>query len=451
VVGLTMLAPPGTGRRVAVTRTAMVDARAARVVERLVARLEIAELAVDGRALARAEELVLAFLNRAVALAADGYASVEEIDTAMRLGCRLPIGPLELLDLCGLDSAHELMDLLHRRTGGRAHRPAPLLGGLVRSGAHGRKTRRGFHGYTAAGDRRPLGGGAGRPAPAASGLDTVGVLGSGTMARGIAETAATAGYPTVLVARDRGRAGAAVESIGASLLRAVRRGVITPGVRDRALALLRAGKDTLALAECDLVIEAVVEDIDVKRAVFGELDKVCAPSAVLATTTSSLPVIDCANATSRPADVVGLHFFNPVPAMRLVELVRTEHTRSTVLKTARMFCGSLGKTVVECGDRCGFIVNFLLFPYLNDAIALLEAGAASIPEIDAGIEQGFGFPMGPFALMDTIGLDVCLDILRGLNRAFPAVASPPNPLLGHLVAAGHTGRKTGGGFFNYER
>jgi 3-hydroxybutyryl-CoA dehydrogenase len=205
------------------------------------------------------------------------------------------------------------------------------------------------------------------------------------------------------------------------------------------------------LGEADLVVEAVAEELGVKRAVFAELDKACKPGAVLASTTSSLPVIECAAATSRPEDVVGLHFFNPAPAMKLVEVVSTIATGADVLATADAVCAALGKNPVHCGDRAGFIVNALLFPYLNDAVKMLEAHYANADDIDTAMKVGCGLPMGPFELLDVVGLDVSLAIQRTLFNEFRESGFSPSPLLEHLVTAGRLGRKSGQGFRDYAR
>jgi 3-hydroxybutyryl-CoA dehydrogenase len=187
----------------------------------------------------------------------------------------------------------------------------------------------------------------------------------------------------------------------------------------------------------------------VKKAVFQALDEVCKPGAVLATTTSSLPVIECAAATSRPGDVVGLHFFNPAQVMKLVEIVDTIATSPSAVATARAVCLDLGKEPVHCGDRAGFIVNALLFPYLNDAVKMLEAHYADASDIDNAMKVGCGLPMGPFELLDVVGLDVSLAIERTLYLEFREAGFAPAPLLEHLVTAGRLGRKTGKGFRDY--
>ena len=200
------------------------------------------------------------------------------------------------------------------------------------------------------------------------------------------------------------------------------------------------------LADVDLVVEAVVEEIGVKTALFANLDEICKPGAVLATTTSSLPVVEMAAVTSRPADVVGMHFFNPAAIMRLVEIVAHVSTAPDVIATAAEVCKKTGKHAVHCGDRAGFIVNALLFPYLNDAVRMLEAHYATADEIDVAMKKGCGLPMGPFELLDVVGNDVSLAIQQTLYREFREPGFAPAPMLEHLVTAGYLGRKTGRGF-----
>jgi 3-hydroxybutyryl-CoA dehydrogenase len=201
----------------------------------------------------------------------------------------------------------------------------------------------------------------------------------------------------------------------------------------------------------DLALEAVAEDLDVKRELFATLDKVCKPGAVLATTTSSLPVVQCATATSRPADVIGMHFFNPAPAMKLVEVVSTVLTAPDVTSTVLELCAKVRKHPVECGDRAGFIVNALLFPYLNDAVRMIEEHYTSVDDADTAMKLGCGYPMGPFELLDVVGLDVSLTIEKVLHSEFREPGLAPAPLLEHLVAAGCLGRKTGRGFRDHAR
>ncbi|WP_394619052.1 3-hydroxyacyl-CoA dehydrogenase family protein [Lentzea sp. JNUCC 0626] len=390
--------------------------------------------------------LRLGYLNAAARMYGEGYASRDDIDTAMTLGCGLPVGPLAQLDRMGVDVALDALTALHERTGEPQHRPAPLLTAMASAGLLGVKTGRGFHDYRTSPDSTT----APVAAPSARLPERIGIIGSGTMARGIAEVLTTSGFATTLVARTELRtkeAGAAVER---SLDRRVRRGRITPDALAAAIDLLTCETELGAIAGCDVVIEAVAEDLGVKRRVFGELDAIARPGAVLATTTSSLSVLDCATATGRPQDVVGLHFFNPPPAMRLVEVVRTLFTAPEVVAGALALTRALGKTPVACADRTGFIVNALLFPYLNNAVAAVERHHVAVADVDRVITGAHGHPMGPFRLLDTIGLDVALAIQESLHAAFAPVVPAPARHLTDLVAAGVLGRKSGRGFLGHD-
>ncbi|MFB9909394.1 3-hydroxyacyl-CoA dehydrogenase family protein [Allokutzneria oryzae] len=447
VVGLGFLAPPAERIGVELVTTAMSTAETTAKAKALLGLLPIAQKDL-GAARGLAWDLVLAYLNRSVALYEAGYATREDIDTAMRLGCGLPTGPLALLDRIGLDVAQKALADLHARTDIATHAPTGLLNRMVDGGLLGRKVGQGFYTYSASGgiDSEPERCDRGGTVPART-VNRIGVIGSGTMARGIAQVTTQAGLETVLVARDEHKADAAARAIDDSLVRAVRRGRVTPDQRRDALALLIPSASRIAVAECDLVIEATAEEIDVKTEVFAELDEICKPGAILATTTSSLSVTACAEATSRRADVIGMHFFNPAPAMRLVEVSRTEFTGDDVLTSVHALASRLGKTTVDCSDRAGFIVNYLLFPYLNDAIRLVESGAATVPGLDAAIESGFGYPMGPFTLLDTIGLDISEAIQWRLHEINYDPDVKPATLLTSLVELGRLGRKTGAGFW----
>ena len=250
----------------------------------------------------------------------------------------------------------------------------------------------------------------------------------------------------LLVARGDAKVDAVVERVTRSLDKQVQRDRLTGDERDAAVARVRGSSRLDDLGGCDLVVEAVVEELSVKQALFENLDEICRPDAILATTTSSLPVIECAAVTGRPGPVVGMHFFNPAPQMRLVEVVSTVATSDEVAETVRAVCARLGKYAVSCGDRAGFIVNALLFPYLNDAVKMLEAHYATADDIDTAMKEGCPLPMGPFELLDVVGNDVSLAIQRTLYREFREPGFAPAPLLEHLVTAGYLGRKTGRGF-----
>jgi 3-hydroxybutyryl-CoA dehydrogenase len=221
--------------------------------------------------------------------------------------------------------------------------------------------------------------------------------------------------------------------------------------RDATLARVTATSSLADLADCDLVIESVVEDLSVKKDLFNELDRAVKPEAVIATNTSTLPVVDLAVETSRPDRVCGVHFFNPAPAMSLVEVVRPLTASDETIESVRAFATACGKTPVEVKDRAGFVVNALLFPYLNNAVRMLENGTASAGDIDAAMQGGCNFPMGPLALLDLVGLDTSLAILDALYNEFRDPNYAPVPLLRRMVSAGQLGRKSGSGFYDYAK
>jgi len=388
--------------------------------------------------------LLMAYLNGAAAMYEQGYAARDDIDTAMRLGCGLPTGPLAQLDQIGLDVVHDTLEAMHERTGDRGYAPTQVLTTMRDAGLLGRKTGRGFYDY---GSKSPTP----REELPPSQVAVIGVVGAGTMATGIAEVCARAGYPTVLAARTDVRAKEALRAVEESMDRAVHRGRLSTVDHQAAMGLLSGDGELDALAGCDLVIEAVREDITVKRRIFGELDRVCADHAVLATSTSSLPVIACATATRRPDRVVGMHFFNPAPAMRLVEIARTDLTSEATASTVHSVTAALGRTAVPCGDRAGFIVNALLFPYLNNAAKLFDAGVATRDDIDAAMKGGCNFPMGPLELLDLVGLDTSLAILEALYEEFKDPNYAAAPILRRMVSAERLGRKTAVGFYEYKR
>lgn len=455
VLGLHFFNPAPAMRLVEVVSSVLTAPEAVAAVTDLAVELGKEPVAVGDRPGFVADGLLFGYLNQAAAMYEARYASREDIDAAMRLGCGLPMGPLALLDLVGVDTARTVLEAMYAASRDRLHAPAPILRQLSEAGLTGRKSGRGFYTYEAPGGARVVPdaltppsdrtGGPGRP------VRSVGVAGSGTMASGIAEVFAKAGYEVVLVARCEEKAQAARARIGASLTRSVGKGRMTEGAAAQTLDRITAAGTYDAFAEADLVVEAVAEDLDVKRKLFATLDKVCRPGAVLATTTSSLPVVACARATSRPQDVIGMHFFNPAPAMRLVEVVRTVLTQDDTHATAVEVCARLGKHAVDCGDRAGFIVNALLFPYLNNAVKMVQEHYASLDDIDAAMKLGGGYPMGPFELLDVVGLDVSLAIEKVLHREFRDPGLAPAPLLEHLVAAGCLGRKTGRGFREHAR
>jgi 3-hydroxybutyryl-CoA dehydrogenase len=453
VIGMHFFNPAPVMKLVEVVRTVVTDQAVVDDIEALAVRLGKVDVTIGDKAGFIANALLFGYLNHAVSMYESRYATREDIDAAMKLGCGLPMGPLALMDLIGLDTAYEILDTMYKQGRNRLHAPSPVIKQMVTAGLLGRKSGRGFYSYEKPGAPKVVADGLTPPADAAAEgarpVQKVGVVGSGTMATGIIEVFAKAGFDVLYIARGEDKIAKVAAALAKSLEKAVVRGKLSEADRDAALARATGSTSLDDLADVHMVVEAVVEELSVKQALFANFDEICKPGTVLATTTSSLPVIQCAAATTRPADVVGLHFFNPAQVMRLVEIVKTVSTSPDVVATARAVCERLGKHPVECSDRSGFIVNALLFPYLNDAVKMLEAHYASSEDIDAAMKVGCGYPMGPFELLDVVGLDVSLAIQRELYLEFREPGFAPAPLLEHLVTAGYLGRKVGRGFRDY--
>ena len=279
----------------------------------------------------------------------------------------------------------------------------------------------------------------------------VGIVGSGIMGAGIAEVAAKAGFEVVLRSRAQETADAMVAGLEKSLAKQVDRGKLEAAERDAVLGRVRAVADLGELRDCDLVIESIVEDLAAKKHLFTELDRICPDHTVLATNTSTLPVVEMAMNTGRPDKVCGIHFFNPAPMMALVEVVRAITSSDETIESATTFATTCGKNAVLVRDQAGFIVNALLFPYLNNAAKLFDAGVATRDDIDAAMKGGCNFPMGPLELLDLVGLDTSLAILEALYAEFKDPNYAAAPVLRRMVSAERLGRKTGLGFYEYKR
>ncbi len=449
VIGFHFFNPAQVMKLVELVRTVATDDEVVEAARAFAERLNKTPVVARDRAGFIANLLLFPYLNSATRMYDGGFASREDIDAAMQLGCGHPMGPLALLDLIGLDSSYEICEALWRQFRDDQDAPAPLLKQFVVAGYLGRKTGRGFYRYERPESPKVIDAAVDRSAATPSAIATVGVVGTGLMASGIAEVAAKAGNEVILRGRSEASIKRAKGAVEKSLGRAVSKGKLEQEAADQILGRITTTLEFADLAEVDVVIEAVAEDLALKTLIFKELDASVKPDAILASTTSSLPVVDLAAVTSRPDRVVGLHFFNPAPIMKLVEVVRTVATAEDVEERATAWTREIGKHPVRCRDRAGFIVNFLLFPYLNDAVRMHEEGYSTPQDIDAAMKLGCGHPMGPFALMDIVGLDVTYAILNSLHEEFRERRYAPAPLLEHMVRAGYLGRKTGRGFYDY--
>ncbi len=432
VVGLHFFNPAPVMQLVEIVHSVATEPQVMRDVEAFVRSMGKVGVTVGDRAGFIANSLLFGYLNQAAAMYEAQVATREDMDAAMTLGGGLPIGPLTLLDLIGLDTAVEILDTMYRQSRDCRHAATPLLKQLVAAGRLGRKTGRGFYTYDRPGSPT-LVADVSTPAPenaatgSAAGVRRIGVVGVGSLAAGIAELGRRAGYDVVVVAWIPGNAGDAGDAGEAP-----------------------HPHDLDALADCDVVIDAPVgDDGPHQRARFAAIDAGLKPGALLATTTSSRPVIECAAATTRPGAVIGLHFLDAAPAGQLVEVVSTVSSTPATEAVALDLVVRLGGHPVRCRDRAGFIVDALRFPYLNDAVKMLEANYASADDIDAAMRLGCGYPIGPVAALDEIGLDVALAIERRLHLESSQAALAPAPLLEQLVTAGRLGRRTGRGVRDY--
>ncbi|MCO5971548.1 3-hydroxyacyl-CoA dehydrogenase [Actinoallomurus soli] len=415
VVGVHFFNPAPVMRLVEIIHTVLTRPEALAVVQGLVERLGKVGVTVGDRAGFIANRLLFGYLNQAAAMYDSGHASREDIDAAMK-ATGLPMGPLTLMDLIGLDVSLEVCEAIYRETRDRRHAPAPILRQMVTAGLLGRKTGRGFYSYDApaAAAEAAVASEAARNAGAPL---RVGVVGSGPLAVALIGGCLRAGADVRFVAGDAEKADA------------VRTALEQP---------VEGGTELALLADCDLIIEAVAEDTSVKRSLFAAVDDVAKPGAVLATTTTTAPVIEVAAATDRPQDVIGLHL--PDPAGELAEIAATVVTAPEVARRAAEYLTALGRRPVRCRDRAGYIVDALRVPYLNDAVRMLEAGYADADSIDAAMRYGCGYPIGPIADLDRLGLGHAVEALRALYTESREPAYAPAPLLEELFTAGRTFR-----------
>ena len=280
-------------------------------------------------------------------------------------------------------------------------------------------------------------------------ISKVGVLGGGLMGSGIAQVSAAAGFPTIVREVSEALCRKSRQAIEKTLAKGIERGKVTEAERDATLGKLRFVTELKELADSDILIEAVVEDLEIKNSLFSQLDKITRPDAIFASNTSSLTIIAMAAASGRPDRMLGIHFFNPVPLMKLVEVVRTITTSEETERLALDFVRALGKEPIRAKDSSGFVVNLLLIPYMIDAIKALESNVASVEDIDKGMQLGAGHPMGPFTLLDFVGLDTVYKIAEIMFTEYRESRYAPPPLLKRMVLAGMLGKKSGKGFYDY--
>jgi 3-hydroxybutyryl-CoA dehydrogenase len=452
VLGFHFFNPAPVMKLIELVRTVVTDESVVQTARAFAEEIGKSPVTVGDRAGFIANQLLFPYLNQAVSMVEAGYATKEDVDNAMRFGAGLPMGPMALVDLVGIDTMVGIMNAIHAQFEDTRFAPRPILSQLSSAGWRGRKSGRGFYRYEEPGSSRTLPDeGTREPADPAliEGWTTVGVLGTGTMASGITEVCAKAGFDVIVRGRSMEKAEAVTAKVSKSLQRMVDKGRLSEEDMVATLQRIKPTVDIADLAPSNVVIEAVAEDLEIKRDLFAELAPVLSEDAILSTTTSSLSVVECAMVADRPDRVLGLHFFNPAAVMKLVEIVTTVRTDEAVVEQARAFVDRIGKVGVLCGDQSGFIVNALLFPYLNDAVKMLESHYATAEQIDTAMKLGAGYPMGPFQLMDVVGLDITLAIVESLQEEFREPSFEPAPLLRHLVETGFLGRKVGRGFYVY--
>jgi 3-hydroxybutyryl-CoA dehydrogenase len=453
VIGMHFFNPAMVQKFVEIVSTVTTDQEVIDICLGFTRDLEMEPVLVNDRAGFIANSLLFGYLNQAVTMYEQKYASREDIDSAMRFGCGLPMGPLALLDLIGLDTALQILDTMYRESRNRLHAPSALLKQFVAAGRLGRKSGQGFYSYAESNvplvvkdSLTP----ALAESDSGSGITKAAVVGSGTMATGIVSVLAVGGVSVIALTRSEQRSSQLRESLDASWSKLVAKGKITEEKKSEYLARVKTCEDPEALVgQVNLVIEAIAEELQPKCEIFSQLDQLLSEEVIFATTTSSLSVIEIAASTNRMERFLGIHFFNPAPVMSLVEIVSTVATNPDVVLRCTNLMRELGKKPVQCSDRAGFIVNALLFPYLNNAIAMASSNYASIEDIDAAMKLGCGYPMGPFELLDVVGLDVSLAIINTLYREFREPGFAPEAQLEHLVTAGFVGRKVGRGFRKY--
>lgn len=400
---------------------------------------------------------LVAFQNDCIRLVESGYASPADLDAGVRLGLGYRMGPMRLLDIEGLDIHRTVSLSMHEQLGDPRYVPPPLVDRMIDAGRLGAKAGRGFYGYKSAGvfgvaEPEEEAEGALDESPGRSLADAVrkvGVIGVGAMGSGIAQVCASAGLAVAAVEASADALEAGLGRIRRNLEGAVKRGKMDEARKEETLARLSGATDPDALADCDLLIEAIVENLDAKLELFGRLGEIAKEDAVIASNTSCLSVTAMAARTKRPERTLGLHFFNPPYAMRLVEVIEAVQTAPDIAGFGAAFCRRVGKTPILVRDRPGFLVNRLLVPYLNHAAQAFDDGLADRESMDRAVSMGLGHPMGPLALIDLVGADVQTFVADAMAEELGEARFLPPPILRRMTAAGRLGRKTGRGFYEY--
>ncbi len=400
---------------------------------------------------------LVAFQNDCIRLVESGYATPADLDAGVRLGLGYKMGPMRLLDIEGLDIHRTVSLSLYEQIKDPRYVPPPLVDRMIDAGHLGAKTGKGFYAYKSAGvfGVVEMEEDAGRERdvsegqPLADAVKKVGVVGVGAMGSGIAQVCAASGLEVVAVEVNPNALEAGLNRIQGNLEGAVKRGKMDENQKQETLARLSGSTDLDTLAECDLIIEVIVENLDAKLALFEKLGKIAKEGAIIASNTSCLSVTSMAARTPHPERVLGLHFFNPPYAMRLVEVVEAVQTAPEITQFGLAFCERIGKTPIPVKDRPGFLVNRLLVPYLNHAAQAFDDGLAESESMDKAISMGLGHPMGPLTLIDLVGVDVQTFVANSMGEELGEARFYAPPILRRMTAAGWLGRKTGKGFYPY--